>query len=51
MKVILEELKTVAHAVVYPLFMLSLYGITKPLAYLCDILSSDEDVKFLDGEQ
>jgi hypothetical protein len=34
----------------YFLFMVSLYVITKPLAYMVDVTGRDEDIKFLDEE-
>jgi len=43
-----EEVKACLHCIVYPLFFISLYLFTKPLAHLVDLVSPDGDTKFMD---
>lgn len=39
----------ILNSLFYGLFIFSLFAVTKPLAWLVDLTSKKEDVKFLEG--
>lgn len=43
--------RDILHFAFYLLFLFSLYCITKPLAYIVDVLSTDDDIKFLEDQK
>jgi hypothetical protein len=48
---IIDFPRELLHFIFYVVFLFSLFCVTKPLAWIVDRLSTDNDLKFLDGEE